>query len=332
MPPGIIESFALILVCILAGHLMARFGALSAGAPAVLNSFVINLAFPALVLAQVPKLLATTELDWRLAIPISAAWMVFGLVSVVVMTAKKIFGFSRSMAGALMITAGLGNTSFVGFPVIEAVYGEKGLATAVIIDQAGTFLVLSTLGLVCASYYSGLSVSARDISMRILKFPPFLALVAAGFLAFIDHVLGHALSPSLGYPSGYSLASRIYAPAQKLGSTLAPIALVSVGAQLKVDFNLLRRRARALALGLFCKLLLAPLMVFVLYVAVLKSTDLNTRVTVLEAAMGPMITGAIVAQEFGLDPELTSLMVGIGVPFSLVTICFWYLLVQGWLG
>jgi predicted permease len=316
MPPEILESFALILICILAGHLLTRWGQLGKAAPAVLNVYVIYLAFPALVLAQVPKLLAAVHLDWRLIVPISAAWGVFGLAIALFSTARKVLGFDLSIVGALVLTAGLGNTSFVGFPVVEALYGEKGLATAVILDQAGTFLALSTVGLICASYFSGSGVKGREIFLRVIKFPPFIALLIAVLLAWIET------------KSGLALASRLYTPAQKLGSSLAPVALVSVGTQLRFDLNLLRRRWRTLAFGLCYKLLVAPLVSFLVFIVALKSSEMSTRVSVLETAMGPMITGAIVAQEFGLDTELTSLMVGIGVPLSLMTLCVWYFVLE----
>jgi predicted permease len=40
------------------------------------------------------------------------------------------------LIGCLILTAGLGNTSF-GFPIIEALYGEEGLKTAILVDQPG---------------------------------------------------------------------------------------------------------------------------------------------------------------------------------------------------
>ncbi|MBV9777110.1 MAG: hypothetical protein JO143_08675 [Acetobacteraceae bacterium] len=39
--------------------------------------------------------------------------------------------------------------------------------------------------------------------------------------------------------------------------------------------------------------------------------------------MGPQIGGAIVAMEYGLDPKLVTLMVGIGIPLSLLTAALW---------
>ena len=48
---------------------------------------------------------------------------------------------------ALMLAGGLANTSFVGLPMIEAFFGAPSMATGILIDQLGTYLVLSTLGI-----------------------------------------------------------------------------------------------------------------------------------------------------------------------------------------
>jgi predicted permease len=48
------------------------------------------------------------------------------------------------------------------------------------------------------------------------------------------------------------------------------------------------------------------------------------KVTVLQAAMAPMITAAIIAQEYELNSDLANLMVGIGIPLSFLTILMWY--------
>jgi malate permease and related proteins len=36
--------------------------------------------------------------------------------------------------------------------------------------------------------------------------------------------------------------------------------------------------------------------------------------------MGPMISGGIIAQERELDPELVTLMLGVGIPLSFFTV------------
>jgi len=47
-------------------------------------------------------------------------------------------------------------------------------------------------------------------------------------------------------------------------------------------------------------------------------------VTVFEAAMGPMIGASIVAMDHELDPPLITLMVGIGIPLSFLTVPAWW--------
>jgi hypothetical protein len=51
------------------------------------------------------------------------------------------------------------------------------------------------------------------------------------------------------------------------------------------------------------------------------------RVTVFEAAMPPMIGASIVAMDHELDPPLLTLMLGVGIPLSFLTLpAWWYLL------
>jgi len=109
---------------------------------------------------------------------------------------------------------------------------------------------------------------------------------------------------------------------QRLGDTLAPLALVSVGFQLRLGH--LAGNGRNLALGLMFKLFLAPLLLYFLLVGVLGGHGLVTQVTLFEAAMGPMITGAIVAIEHDLDPPLVSLMVAVGIALSFFTLTAWW--------
>jgi predicted permease len=50
----------------------------------------------------------------------------------------------------------------------------------------------------------------------------------------------------------------------------------------------------------------------------------TSRVTIFEAAMGPQIGGAIVAMQYGLSASLITLMVGVGIALSFLTLPLWY--------
>jgi malate permease and related proteins len=50
--------------------------------------------------------------------------------------------------------------------------------------------------------------------------------------------------------------------------------------------------------------------------------------SVMEAAMGPMVTATLVAERFGLNPPLLRQVLSLGILASFVTLVFWYWLVQ----
>ncbi len=281
-----------------------------AGAPprafARVNRFIIWVSLPSTVLLNVHKL------GWERSywVPVSMAWLVFLAAAAVFVAAGRRYRWSPRTVGALILTAGLGNTSFLGFPLLRALYGEGALRIAILTDQPGSFMVLSTLGLGAAAYFSSGRASLSGILGRMLRFPPMWALIAAAVLR------------AAAYPAFVEAALRLG------GRTLVPLALISVGGALRFDRRLLDRERTPIVLGLLYKLVLAPAAMGVFLVGFLHLRGEAVRITLLEAAMAPMITGAIVAEEYGLDAELSSLMVSAGVPLSLITVPLWAKLLE----
>jgi predicted permease len=299
------NNLLLLIICFIAGMLLHRSGRMPAQAPAALNSFIIHISLPALTLLYIHGLKLTGEVGLMVAM----AWINFTLAAGFFWLVGRWLSMPRGTVGALMLTGGLGNTSFVGLPMIEAYYGHEGIVNGIIIDQLGSFLVLSTLGITVAGLYSSGRPTAGEIVRRILFFPPFIAMLIA--LAMIP----------LEYAPWFS------ALLKRLGDTLAPLALVSVGFQLRLGH--LAGNQRNLAIGLGFKLLLAPLVIYLLYVQLLGAHGQITQVTLFEAAMPPMITAAIIACEHDLDPELSTLMVAVGILISFATLGGWWWGLQG---
>ena len=73
---------------------------------------------------------------------------------------------------------------------------------------------------------------------------------------------------------------------------------------------------------------MGPALVALLFVVILGARGVHIQVTLFEAAMAPMITGSIVAAEHDLDPSLSSLMVGVGIPLSFLTLPLWFQLLR----
>jgi predicted permease len=294
-------NIATLIVCLLAGMALRATRRAPDNAHAAINAFILHVSLPALILGQIHGIRLTSEL----LLPASMPWALFALAVPVFALLGRALRFTSAVTGALIITAGLANTAAVGLPMIETFYGRQHLFTGILIDQFGTYLVLSTLGIAVASFYSSSSASWREIGRRVATFPPLIALLAALALS------------SVAYPDW--LAGALH----RLSDTLVPLALVSVGLQLKLGE--LARNRRALSLGLGFKLVLAPMLMALLYFAGLSWSGETSRVTIFESAMGPQISGAIVTMQYGLSPSLITLMVGVGVILSFLTLPLWYL-------
>jgi len=300
-------AVSLVLVCLLVGVVLRWSGRLPAEAPAALNGYVINVALPALALLHLHRVPFTVDF----VMAAGGAWMMLGCAAGFFALIARRFGLTDGEVGALVLTAGLANTSFVGLPMIEAYLGREGLPLGIVIDQLGSYLALSTLGLMLAARYSGEKVSPRAMLRRLATFPPLAALVAA-----------LALRPLPVPDEVFGLLARI-------GDTVAPVALVAVGMQLRL--SAIHERLQALTIGLAYKLVLGPALIaaicLVLWEPSTPVAEMARTLTVFEAAMGPMIGAAVVANQFRLDGPLAALMVGLGIPLSLLTAPAWLLVI-----
>lgn len=298
------ENIVLLFLCLAIGMFLHRSGKLPANAHATINGFIIHISLPALILQYIH----TVELRAELITAVTMPWALFLIGAAVFWSIGKVWRLSRPTTGALILMGGLGNTSFVGLPMIETFYGPAQLSTGILIDQLGTYLVLSTLGIAVAATYSESTTSWRDIATRIASFPPLIAMVIA--LALIP----------VSYPEWLDIVLH------RLGGTLAPLALVSVGLQLRTAT--LAGNRRALAMGLSYKLLIGPAIIASLYVSLLQGKGTIAQVTVFEAAMAPQIGASIVAIQNNLNPPLVVLMVGYGTILSFATLSFWYYILR----
>ena len=299
------SAMLLLFVCLILGVLVARLAKPPAGIVHGLNWWVINIALPALVLELIPRL----KFDPQLWFPVAAMWLTFGGAWLLFGLLGPRLGWSRQRTGALILVCGLGNTSFMGYPLMQALHGQPGLALAVVADQLGAFPILASAGIVVASLYAGRKPEPAIILRRILTFPGFLALLA-----------GIAVGLCGGWPA---LLDGVFAP---IGATLTPLALFSVGLQFK--FHPGHRQLGAASWGLGWKLLLAPLACWAMGMTA-GVGGLVLTVGVLQAAMAPMVSAAILADEYELEPTLANTVLGAGIVLSLITIPLGNLLLGG---
>lgn len=291
---------SLLIICLLAGILVRRYLPFPEQMVPSINWWLITIALPCVILTLIPH----TDFNSNALFPIAGMWIVFLGALLLSLLMGKIFNWSREVTGVVILVAGIGNTSFMGFPIISGYYGAEGLKLAVLADQPGSFIILSTVGLIVMAVYSGQSPTLRMILKKIITFPPLIALVLSLFLKLFG-----------GLPAG------IEQPFSQIGATMTPLALFCVG--LQIVLRPPRGAVIPLIAGVVWKLVLAPLAI-ILPAQLLHTAPLVKDVTVLQGGMAPMIAASILAQRAGLKPSLAIAIQGYGIIGSFLTIPLWH--------
>ena len=295
------SSFVLLFLSLIIGVALQRVKAIPNNAHTTLGTLILYVPLPAISLLSIP------HLEWRLDLIslILVGWIVFGVAYVFYNFLGSRFSWDKALIGALILNTGLGNTSFIGYPVIEALYGKEAVKNAILLDQSGSFLLVSSLGIWVALKYSTGHLPKAQLFKKILLFPPFISFIVAILLGLM----------------GWRAEGEIKIVLERLALTLTPLALICVGFQLK--WGEIKADFKYLCLGLGYKLFLAPLIIFAIYYACGVNPEIF-RVAVMESAMAPMITASILASTHDLRPRLSGMMVGVGVPLSFLTLGLWY--------
>ncbi len=270
------------------------------------KAYLIYLVLPALALIHIPPL----QLTWALLLAPSSAWFAFLLSWVFFAFLGPKLGWEKRTTGCLILVAGLANTSFLGFPIVELLYGKVGLPTAFLIDQGGSFLLVSTLGVWIGSRYGTGASSVPQVLKKMILFPPFQFLLVGLWMSYFRLTLPNMLLPWL----------------QSMGTSMAPVAMGVIGLTMSLDSKWTQNKY--LWYGLGYRLLLAPACVWLIYGLILPSDSLTLKVMVLESGMPSMITGALLAMEFGLQPRLATLLAGLGIPLCGMTLLLWHYLLN----
>lgn len=296
-------NLVLLLVCFLAGALARRTKALPEDSHRAVNAWVMFVSLPALVFRSIHGV----SIDAAMLLACASLWLVFFVPAVVALVLVR-RGGSREPLGALALCAGLGNTAFVGLPLIEAIGGKEALGPAAVVDQLGSFLALFLFAMPFAAHLSprerGEGRGEGRFFLKLAKSPAMIALLLAVLLR--DVAMPSSLSEVIN----------------RLADMLSPLALASIGWQL--DLSALSGNGRKIAVGLSWKLLLAPAMVLGMMLLFRGQLGLTEKVVVAQAAMAPMVTAGVVAADNRLAPGLAAAMIAVGVPLSLVTVPLWW--------
>lgn len=295
----------MIAFCIIAGMIFQYAKFIPHDAYKGINTWILYLALPAVSFKYIPHIVWNSQMLFPAISPVivwGGSWIFMELYC----RYKK---YGQRTRSTLELSSGYSNTSFIGFPLIIAYFGEQDLSIAIICDQV-MFILLSTVGIIAAikgNRADTEGVKPLMLIKRLFTFPPFIGCVSA-------LLLSHFMDLRVAEPFF-----------NKLAATVGPLALFSVGLQLK--FKGWKQEISQISMTMLYKLMIAPALVLIVALLIGIKGDV-ARISIFEAAMPTLITSSIIAEQFRLNTRLINLIIGISILMGFITTGIWKIILD----
>lgn len=264
-----------------------------------LSDFVFTLAVPCLLFRTLAKAEIPAVQPWGYWIAYFSGVVVCWALAMTIST--RVFGRSRPASVACGFAAAQSNTVLVGIPIILKAFGEAGtvpLALLLAVHLPVTMTAATVL-------VEGRNTSARTIMRKLLTHP-----IIVGIL------LGSAFRPFAS-----EAPALVWTVVDGLANTAVPCALVTLGIAL-CRYGLESGLKLPLILSAL-KLVLHPLIVFVLVTAVFAMPPVWAGVAVMFAACPCGINAYLFAERYRDGMAEASTAIAMSTLFAMLTMVAW---------
>lgn len=285
-----------IFVLLASGYLAKRTKVIPQNQLIIFIDFVLVFALPALIFDKVYHV----NIDFHLFSVIACGLGANFAAMLIAFGLGRLLGFSKATTASMALLSMFGNTLFMGLPVLQGILGDDIVNEVILYDQMITCVPIAFLGPFILSYAAPSNVSLIANAFKIMKFPPFLALVA-GLLA-----------------KNLEIPDFLFAPLRLFSGAVVPVALFAVG--LGLGFNTVRSSYKSTALVVFLRMVVAPCF-FVAFAWVFGlEFSPSYMAGLIETAMPPTVVASAMILKAKLDSNLAISAIAIGMCFTFVVI------------
>ncbi|GAB6055448.1 AEC family transporter [Methanobacterium movens] len=290
-----VETVLSIIVMVILGYLIRRWGVLEAKDAQSLNKIVVNLAIPSMIF------LAMYGADLSIIPILAPIPLVCIMVAAITGTLAYIWTRSKNLPQktrwSIIIPAAMLNSGFLGYPIALGVFGTDGLVRAIFYDM-GSILVFIGFGIILLFIFGG---RYQDILKRAIIFPPLWGIILGTAANYWTIPLGFLVDDVLGYLAGAAI----------------PLIMISLG--LSLELKGIKENIEAATITSIIRLIISPAIAF-LIVYMIGMSGLERTVTIIQAAMPSAMLSMVLAINYELDLKLTASCVFFTTILSLVTL------------
>lgn len=293
----IVSKMLMLLILLIIGYICARLNVTNKEFNKVASKVTINVFFFAMIISSVSnKEIPMTGKELAFGIGMMFAYMLISLVIALLM--PRVFRIKDGDIGMYQLLVGFMNTSFIGFPVIQAMYGEKAVFYAAT-SGIPFNLAMYTLGIFLLNKNRSGGVK---LSVKNMLTPPLIATVISIFIFGFNIHIPDFIDETCDLMAGAAIPLSMFV----VGSSLGDVSLKEAFAE------------KRMYLLSFVRLILCPLVVWLLLKPIISNQVMLGTVVILAATPMPVIA-TILGIQYGRDGVESSKGIFLSTVLSMLT-------------
>lgn len=267
-----------------------------------LSNLLINITLPALLLTSF-----NYNYSLKMFVEAKHIFVYSFIVNIVILLSSRFMtpGCDEDSSRVIRFAAIFSNSGFMGYPVLEGLFGKTGIFYGAIFNIPFN-VILFSLGIM-------IYTDKRDLrAMKGVVFNPVIIATIIGFIMFLFSI---KLPPVLNR----AIVS--------IGSMTTPLSMIIVGSML-AEMKLKEIFSGSIVYYIcFLRLIIAPILSFVI-LKLIGADNLMLQIIVVIEAMPVAVLSPIFAQKYGSNEKLASKSVFITTIVSMITIPLIVILLQ----
>jgi malate permease and related proteins len=301
----ILSQIVILAIVVIIGAIAAKFSILTRESKDMLSKVIFNISLPLMLFTNFLKLDATPRLLANSFIVLSLSGFVIFFMLLIGWLTTRIANIRDREAAVFRAHSMFGNTIFLGFPLITALFGVEGLLYASMFQLISN-IIMWTVGVVVITHGNG--TSWKKNLKRVIN--PNTIATLSGFLFFLLSI---------------KLPLLIVKPLTELGAANTWLCMLYIGAMLAFSNvgGLLGKKS--LYILSFNRLIFVPAILVTVFavfsvIAGITPDKMVASVIILEASMPCMASVVIMAKELGADDHLAVGNVFVSTLVSIITL------------
>lgn len=292
---SVVNQMAVLFLTLAIGYIANKAKILNGAGNKLLSSLVLNIAMPCTVLSSVMNGAVKTSSHEVLMFSLFAV-VFFALTYLIAWPVPRLLRSKREDFGLIRFLMAFGNIAFMGYPVIQSIYGDGALFYVTLLNIPFNILLFS-LGIILTSG------KKEKFNYKLFLTPTMFASLASVL------IFGLNLSMPKVIVDTASLVGHITTPGAMLviGSTLAELPIKGVFAEKQI-YPIIA-----------IKLLLMPVVIWLVLRLFVYDTQMLCILTI-EGAMPTATAAAMLSLQYGGNDKLAAKGVFLTTLFSVVTI------------